>query len=296
MKSFLSYLTLFTLHKRYSYEAAARHSQKSTPDAYLVVRALVWFSRWKLIVAPSKTAKEVRFSHVISTIIPANTLYAIETSLITAVVVLNEAIFDILSIMKPLTPASPHAIIMVGIPGSGKSTFAERFADTFQAPIVSQTKLQLEFGLSLEAAEALRDFILGEYMKTHRTVLIDGGFERKPKREELVKRLVKAGYRPMVVWVQTDTTESLRRAMKPYPRGSSIDPTVFDELVDRFDAPSEKEKMVVISGKHTYNSQLKIVLKQLTIPDHSQPRLPPVSPPEVPPEVRPPRSRNVFIR
>lgn len=177
--------------------------------------------------------------------------------------------------MKPLTPASPHAIIMIGIPGSGKSTFAEHFAETFKTPIVSQTKLQREFGLSTVAAESLRDFILSEYMKTHRTVLIDGGFDAKANRDELVRRLVKDGYRPLIVWVQTDTTESLRRAAKPYPHGSGLHHDEFDGLVAQFDPPHEKDKTVVISGKHTYASQLKIILKQLATPDTTQPKLPP---------------------
>jgi len=176
--------------------------------------------------------------------------------------------------MKPLTAASPHAIIMIGIPGSGKSTFADHFADTFQAPIVSQTKLQREFHLSHAEAEELRDRILTEYMKTHRTVLIDGGLDVKDKREEMVRRLVKAGYRPLIVWVQTDTNEAHRRATRPYPQGSGLHSEEFDQLLDLFDAPGDKEKMVVISGKHTYASQLKIILKQLATPDHSQPKVP----------------------
>ena len=176
--------------------------------------------------------------------------------------------------MKPLTSASPHAVIMIGIPGSGKSSFADRFADTFQAPIVSQTKYQQEYGLSIDQAEALRTTILGEYMKTHRTVLIDGGFNGKEKREELVRMLVKAGYRPLIVWVQTDTAEAHRRAGKLYPRGSGLNDEAFDMLLNEFEAPGEKEKMVVISGKHTYASQLKIILKQLATPDTSQPKVP----------------------
>lgn len=176
--------------------------------------------------------------------------------------------------MKPLTPASPHAIIMVGIPGSGKSMFAERFADTFQAPIISQTKLQQEYDLPLEQAEKLRAFVLGEYMKTHRTVLIDGGFNNKKKRDELVRALVKGGYRPLVVWVQTDTVESKRRALRPYPKGSGLNTESFAMLVDDFNAPTAKEKAVVISGKHTYTAQLKIILKQLATPDTTQPKVP----------------------
>jgi len=164
---------------------------------------------------------------------------------------------------------------MIGIPGSGKSTFAEHFADTFKTPIVSQTKLQREYSLSTPAAESLRDVILSEYLKTHRTVLIDGGLDTKNARDEVVRRLVKEGYRPLIVWVQTDTTESLRRAAKPYPYGSGIHPDEFDELVELFDPPHKKEKTVVISGKHTYASQLKIILKQLATPDATQPKLPP---------------------
>ena len=176
--------------------------------------------------------------------------------------------------MKPLTSASPHAIIMIGIPGAGKSTFAERFAETFQAPIVSQSKLERQYQVPPETAEALHDAIVSEYMKTHRTILIDGGFEAKEKREEMVRRLIKAGYRPLIVWVQTDTAEAQRRASKPYPRGSGMDDEMFEAELAQFSAPGEREKMVVVSGKHTYASQLKIVLKQLAIPDNSQPRIP----------------------
>lgn len=176
--------------------------------------------------------------------------------------------------MKPLTSASPHAIIMIGVPGSGKSTFADRFAETFQAPIVSQTKLQRAYRLSIKEAETLRDTILGEYMKTHRTVLIDGGLDEKEKRETSVRMLVKAGYRPLIVWVQTDTGEAHRRATKPYPRGSGMTDEEFDTRLNLFESPGEKEKMVVISGKHTYASQLKIILKQLATPDHTQPKVP----------------------
>ncbi len=176
--------------------------------------------------------------------------------------------------MKPLTSASPHAIIMIGIPGSGKSMFADRFAETFKAPIVSQTKLQYLYNLSDAQSEELRNSILGEYMKTHRTVLIDGGLDVKDKREAMVRNLVKEGYRPLIVWVQTDTNEAFRRASKPFPRGSGLNDSNFDRLIARFEPPTDKEKMIVISGKHTYTSQLKIILKQLATPDHTQPAVP----------------------
>lgn len=165
--------------------------------------------------------------------------------------------------MKPLTPASPHAILMIGIPGAGKSVFAEKFADTFQAPILNRTKIQKDYELDDEQAEALGETILVEFMKSHRTLLIEGGLELKDKRDVLVKRLNKAGYRTLFVWVQTDTNEAHHRATKDYPKGSGLTSDEFDEAVSIFEAPHAKEKSVVISGKHTYATQLKIVLKQL---------------------------------
>lgn len=166
--------------------------------------------------------------------------------------------------MKP-TSASPHAILMVGIPGSGKSTFAEHFADTFQALLLNRTKLQRELGLDDRQADFLDETILTEYIKTHRTMVIEGDLETKDKREVVTKRLAKAGYRYLIVWVQTDANEAFRRATKEYPKGSGIDPEDFDEIVSHFEAPHGKERFVVVSGKHTYATQLKIVLKQLAL-------------------------------
>jgi predicted kinase len=180
--------------------------------------------------------------------------------------------------MKPHSTASPHAIIMVGIPGSGKSSFAEKFADTFQAPIINRLKLQKDLGLDNEQSDKMAEIMLGEYVKTRRTLMLEGGLDTKEEREALIKRLAKAGYRTLMVWVQTDTAEAQRRASKPYPQGSGISPEDFDAIIHTFEPPSGKETPVVISGKHTYTTQLKIVLKQLALDVRSQSSKPPQTP------------------
>jgi len=165
--------------------------------------------------------------------------------------------------MKPITPASPHAIIMVGIPGSGKSTFADRFAETFKAPIINESKLAFEAGLTSEQTVKVVTHLLSEILKTNRTFLYESNGLTKTKRADLIKILSKAGYRPLVVWVQTEPFEAKRRATKPQPTGSGLTPTQFDAALKAFQAPIEQEKATVISGKHTYATQLKVVLKQL---------------------------------
>lgn len=182
--------------------------------------------------------------------------------------------------MKPHLSASPHAIIMVGIPGSGKSSFAEKFADTFQAPLINRLQLQKDLELNNRQSDLVAGTMLKEFVKTKRTILIEGGLDTKEERETLAKRLAASGYRTLIVWVQTDTAEAQRRASKPYPHGSGIEPDDFDAIINRFEPPGEKENPVVISGKHTYTTQLKVVLKQLALSVHAQHPLPQSIPPQ----------------
>ena len=191
--------------------------------------------------------------------------------------------------MKPLSPASPHVIIMVGIPGAGKSAFAERFADTFQAPILNRTKLQRDLQLDDERVDILSEAILKEFMKTKRTILLEGNLDDKKHRAELIKYFTKQGFRPLVVWVQTDTIEARRRAVKAYPQGSGLSSDEFDDIVKHFQAPQVSERAIVISGKHTYTTQLKIVLKQIATNTQQKPGTAPGQPPQ-------PRGRGVVIR
>jgi ATP-dependent protease HslVU (ClpYQ) ATPase subunit len=189
--------------------------------------------------------------------------------------------------MKPLTPATPRAIIMVGIPGAGKSAFAERFARTFQAPFINQRAIQYELELTPAAADKIGMLMLDEILKTNRTLIYEGPTASKVNRTAVIRRVTAAGYEPLIVWVQTESIEAKRRAIKRQPNGSEISGEEFDTAIKRFTPPSVQEKFIVISGKHTYASQLKIVLKRLA-GEHR-----PSTEPE-PPRVR--SSRNIILR
>lgn len=191
--------------------------------------------------------------------------------------------------MKQLSSASPHAIVMVGIPGAGKTTFAEHFAETFQAPLLNSSGLQQNLGLNNDQAIWLRDLILNEYFKTNRTILIDGHLESRSKRTDILRAIAKAGYRPLVVWVQTDAVEARRRVTKNSKQTTGLSDTEFDDLLKSFQAPTAREKAIVISGKHTYTTQLKIVLKQIAKTAENTPSV------QTSPAVRS-RSREILIR
>ncbi len=167
--------------------------------------------------------------------------------------------------MKPLTPAIPHAIIMIGIPGSGKSAFAERFAETFKAPIINESRLAHEAELDSKQLKKVNESLLHEITKTKSTFLYEASKSTKASRAALIKFVTKAGYKPLVVWVQTESNEALRRANKPFPKGSGLSKDEFTEAVKAFQPPLVQEGAIVISGKHTFASQLKIVLSKISV-------------------------------
>lgn len=165
--------------------------------------------------------------------------------------------------MKQLTPASPHVIVMVGVPGAGKSTFATSFAKTFSAPFINKTFIEREYDIDSKSASAIARGFLEELLKTNKTIILESQANKRSERASLVKNIKSSGYIPLVVWVQTDVAEAKRRATKKYPSGSGLTPEEFEKAVSNFQPPTDKETVVVISGKHTYTTQLKAVLRHL---------------------------------
>ncbi len=175
--------------------------------------------------------------------------------------------------MKSLNLSKPHVIVMVGIPGSGKSFFAEHFAETFNAPLISFGRLRDELfnepTYSSDEQAVIRrvsDYMLDELFKTHSTIILEGVADTRTDRQEIVKRSRHAGYTPLFVWVQTESATAKLRVTKAIKGKSTITENQFDIALRRFTSPNASEKAVVISGKHTYASQLKIVLKRLVEP------------------------------
>lgn len=178
--------------------------------------------------------------------------------------------------MKPLTPTTPHVIIMVGIPGSGKTHFAEHFAKTFSAPYVNQAALkQISDTTDTHAAE-LSNYVLEELLKTHRTIIYEGPTHLRSVRQALIRKITNAGYEPFLVWVQTESSEAMHRTLKA---NRSLDAQAYEALLKSFQRPAPSENAVVISGKHTYSSQVKMVLKRLSGNTRPEPEAPTKRPP-----------------
>ena len=175
--------------------------------------------------------------------------------------------------MKVLGISKPHLVIMIGIPGSGKSFFAEHFAETFKAPIISFNKLRKNAPKLISHTQNdnklvhdIADCMLDEVLKTERTVIYDGEANSRTERDNITKKAKQFGYEPLFVWVQTELLTAKKRAIRKTDNEFPLTAEEFDVKLKKFIAPSRSEKTIVISGKHTYPSQLKIVLKYLIEP------------------------------
>lgn len=179
--------------------------------------------------------------------------------------------------MNSLSPNKPSLIVTIGPPGSGKSFFARRFADTFHAPLISFDEIRSELFNEITHSNdedvivaRMAGLQLRELLRTKKTIVIDGGHNARISRAQLQKLVRPLGYNILYIWVQTDLQAARSRSLKRradqeddrYNRNLSDDEFVM--LSKKFTPPNKLEPVVVISGRHTYPTQARIVLKRLS--------------------------------
>ena len=151
-----------------------------------------------------------------------------------------------------------RAILVFGAPCSGKTTFSKQFAAQFNATFYDLDALKQEHNLS-------RQFILllvEQIARTGSTLVLEGGNDTERERRELVDILRAAGYSPTLMWIQTDVS-TIRSRLKNRLRSVEKAKVVYDSRIKALEAPSDAKTPIVLSGKHTYHTQLKQVLTQL---------------------------------
>ena len=163
--------------------------------------------------------------------------------------------------MKTLQLNRPHILILVGVPGSGRTTFANRFSNLFQAPFID-IKSFASTAASGEVLAELGSKIVEQLVKTNQTIVYEGITGTRAERQAIAKIAREAGYAPLLVWFQVNQATAQQRASK---NSRSAHPILADVYADgKFTAPTEREPYVVVSGMHTYPAQAKTVLKRLT--------------------------------
>lgn len=194
--------------------------------------------------------------------------------------------------MKSMSLGGPIVILVVGTPGVGKSFFAKRFAETFNAPIINNDKIRYTLFSTHTYSknenvmvDQVARLILDEVFIAGKPIVIDGGHNTRTSREAISQLASQYGYRTLIVWVQTDDNTARRRAMNRSLKnpGDEYKQSLTDEqyasLVSSFTEPDlnvREKNTVVISGKHTYAAQAKTVLTKIV---ESRPELSDVNKP-----------------
>lgn len=174
--------------------------------------------------------------------------------------------------MKQLNLTKPHLFIMAGIPGAGKTYFADHFSNTYGLPLISNTHTtQILFEKpdysdnEQTIVQRLNLSNLNELLKTQNHIIYDGYSDTRISRYDIAKLAHAFGYTPLIIWVQTDIESASRRATTSSKNYQPMSSDRFEKLVRKFTAPNEKERQIVISGKHLPSSQTRNVVNKLQI-------------------------------
>lgn len=175
--------------------------------------------------------------------------------------------------MKSLSLTVPHVIAMIGLPGTGKTYFAEAFSESLKVPLVDEEYFR-RLAHTPDAGTEMAADVLHQIMKTRQVILFEGHLDTQEERESLTNFCKKEGYEVLFVWVQTEPETAKKRALKMISSGE------YKARMQAFMPPTKKERHAVISGKHTQATQARTVLKRLV--EASARPAAPVAPPARP--------------
>jgi len=152
----------------------------------------------------------------------------------------------------------PRALLVFGAPCSGKTTFAEKFAAKFGLAFYDLTKIREDNGFSRENILSILELI----GRTGQTILLEGELDTEKDRIEIRNALREHGYEPSLIWVQTDVA-TIRNRMKIRFHSVSKAKSAYEEAVSVIEAPAETERPIILSGKHTFETQTRHILAGL---------------------------------
>ena len=159
---------------------------------------------------------------------------------------------------KSQTLSQPRAILVFGAPASGKTTFCEKFSQQFRAPYYNLNEVGNDLGVDRKNLLYILDLIA----RTGQNIIIEGQLNTEADREEIKKILKEEGYNPSLIWIQTDVN-TIKTRLKNRLKSVAKAKEEYDRKISELEAPSESENPIVLSGKHTFETQLSHTLSQL---------------------------------
>lgn len=162
----------------------------------------------------------------------------------------------------------PAVIMLLGLPGSGKSYTSAHIADLLGMALISEDKIreslfeEPNFDKDEEAVVMqMMIMMMEQYIALGIPVMFDTGLNKVVERKNIreISRKYKAD--TLLIWLQVDR-ETARIRTKITKKQNAINDKIFDITLDKFQAP-QNEDYIVVSGKHTFDSQKQIIVRKL---------------------------------
>lgn len=171
----------------------------------------------------------------------------------------------------------PMLIMLYGFPGSGKTYFSRNLAEDLECAHVQSDKIRHELfeeprfdKQENEIIAHLMDYMTEEFLSAGVSVIYDTNMVRKSQRVAMRNLARKKHAQTLLVWFQIDPDTAFRRLNNRDRRKSDdkfaldYDEQDFRRFASHMQHPDATEDYIVLSGKHTYDSQKSAIFKKFT--------------------------------
>ncbi len=168
----------------------------------------------------------------------------------------------------------------VGLPGAGKSTFANNLSHWLGAEHLRGDKIGLELFCFPTYSPQERQMVYAEmgrraseHLRAGKHAVYDAAVNTRSQRDQLVALARQSGGEAVGVLVQVPMALAKKRAGTLRDSrlvgtvARVIPPHIFDQYATNFEAPSNDEKIVVISGEAYFALQYRRLQRQLKTVD-----------------------------